>query len=81
MINHKLRSRRGVTESSCVHCLMSVIYLFSTEMDDLLAMGFNEVSSQAALRKAGGNVDRAIDLLLSNSIESSDGAGDLQEVL
>ena len=41
-------------------------------MNDLLAMGFDEELAQAALRRSGGNVDKAIDLLLSSSVVSSD---------
>ncbi len=45
-------------------------------MNDLLAMGFDEGLAQAALRRSGGNVDQAIDLLLSNSVVSSDAVAD-----
>ena len=41
-------------------------------MNDLLVMGFDEELAQAALRRSGGNVGQAIDLLLSNSVVSSD---------
>jgi len=45
-------------------------------MNDLLAMGFDEGLAQAALRRSGGNVDQAIDLLLSNSVVSANAVAD-----
>lgn len=39
-------------------------------MDTLFAMGFDEVSAQAALQRFNGNVDQAIDFLLTNPSES-----------
>lgn len=44
-------------------------------MNELIAMGFDEASSQAALRKTNNNLDQAIDFLLSNpsGVFSSDG--------
>ena len=35
-------------------------------MNDLIAMGFDEASAQTALRRTNGNIDQAVDFLLSS---------------
>lgn len=39
-------------------------------MEDLLAMGFDQASVQSAFSRANGDVDQAIELLLSSTSEA-----------
>ena len=46
------------------------MFIFNINMEFLVSMGFPESQCQNALRSSNGNVDQAIELLLSNSVPS-----------